>query len=318
MQRLIQKLLKLKLPVIPKISRKAIVLGWVFGLLLLVIVLALLVRGHTVDIFQTRGQVGNRQRDLLDFTMLLAGLVLVPVYIMLFTFAWRYRKGHHKAYQPNWDRDRRYETIWWGIPIVIITVLAVVTWQTSHSLDPFKPLVSTKKPLQVQVVALEWKWLFIYPEQQAASVNELEIPVGRPVEFSITADAPMNSFWIPQLGGQIYAMNGMVTKLGLEADQPGDYRGMSSNISGAGFADMHFMTHAVSDSAFNAWVDTIHAHKGTQDLTWQSYVALAKPGTSGVIRYHVHDPAVFNKVVMKYMGGTMNTSTAQSTQMGGM
>ncbi len=283
--------------------RWLMVLCWIAGFTLAIAVLAYLLRDQTFAVLQTRGEVGNRERDLLYFAAFLALLVLVPVYIMIFVFAWRYRAGHKKKYQPNWDSDKRFETIWWAIPVAIISVLAVVTWVTSHSLDPYKALASTKQPLRVQVIALEWKWLFIYPDQDAASVNELMIPANRPVEFSITADAPMNSFWIPQLGGQIYAMNGMVTKLHLVADQPGDYRGMSSNISGTGFADMQFMTHAVSDQAFNAWVDSIHAHENTEDLTLASYKQLAKPSTSQVQLYHLHDPTVFNEVVMKYMGG---------------
>ncbi len=199
----------------------------------------------------------------------------------------------------------------WGIPVAIISVLAVVTWVTSHSLDPYKALASPKKPLQVQVIALEWKWLFIYPGQDVASVNQVNFPVNQPVEFSITSDAPMNSFWIPQLAGQIYAMNGMTTKLNIIADQPGDYRGMSSNISGAGFADMMFTAHAESAADFNAWVEKIHAHEDTRDLTMTSYESLARPNTSGVMLYHVHDPNVFHDVIMKYMGGPLTTSDAQ-------
>ncbi|MCA9327389.1 ubiquinol oxidase subunit II [Candidatus Saccharibacteria bacterium] len=309
MKRLLQRILRLlsrvHIPESSRVPRVIVVLGWVIGLTLFVILLAYLLRGQTVDVLQTKGEIGNRQRDLLYFAGALAVLILLPVYVMLFAFAWRYRTGHKRAYQPDWDTDKRYEAVWWGIPIAIITVLAVVTWVTSHSLDPYKPLASDKKPLQVQVIALQWKWLFIYPAQSVASVNELTIPVDQPVEFSITADAPMNSFWIPQLGGQIYAMNGMVTKLNLEADHTGNYRGMSSNISGKGFADMQFMTRAVSPQSFNDWVETIHQHKDTEDLTAASFAALNEPGTSGVIRYHVHDSGIFGTVLMKYMGGHM-------------
>lgn len=309
MKKLVQRILgllsRVHIAESSRIPTAVIAVGWVIGLTLFAVFLIFLLRGQTIDVLQTRGQVGDQQRDLLYFAGALALGILVPVYLMLFAFAWRYRAGHKRAYQPDWDTDKRYEAVWWGIPIVIIMVLAGVTWVTSHSLDPYKALASDKQPLKVQVIALEWKWLFIYPEQSVASVNELTIPTNRPVEFSITADAPMNSFWIPQLGGQIYAMNGMVTKLHLEADEVGDYRGMSANISGKGFADMWFMTRAVSQQDFDDWVETIHAHEGTQDLTATSFGNLAEPSTSEVIRYHVHDNSIFDTVLAKYMGGHM-------------
>ncbi len=272
--------------------------------------------GQTVDVLQTRGEIGNRQRDLLVFASLLAVVVLMPVYIMLFVFAWRYKEGHHRKYTPKWDGNKRYETIWWSVPILIVSVLAVITWVTSHSLDPYKPLASDKKPLQVQVIALDWKWLFIYPEYQIASVNELQIPVNRPVEFTITSDAPMNSFWIPQLGGQIYAMSGMQTKLHLIADEPGEYRGMSANISGEGFADMHFKTYAESQTDFNQWIDKVHGYENTRDLDMSSYSHLAEPGTSVVQYYHLQDQQLFYNVMMKYMGHSIGREqTSEMTNM---
>ena len=129
-------------------------------------------------------------------------IVVIPVYIMLFLFAWKYREGNTKAkYSPDWDHSALLETIWWTVPLLLITILSVVTWNSSHDLDPFRPLNSSVKPVKIQVVALQWKWLFIYPEQNIASVNYVEFPVNTPVDFEITADAPMNSFWIPQVGG---------------------------------------------------------------------------------------------------------------------
>lgn len=308
-----KKLLGLRLPRVPKMPRYLIVISWVIGLALFAGLLFVLLRGQTFDVLQTKGQVGDRQRDLLLFATGLAVLVLLPVYIMLFGFAWRYRAGHRRAYTPNWDSDKRYEAIWWGIPILIIIVLAGVTWTTSHTLDPKTALASDKTPLKVQVIALQWKWLFIYPDQEAASVNELTIPVGRPVQFSITADAPMNSFWIPQLGGQIYAMSGMTTTLNLVADHAGTYRGMSSNISGKGFADMHFMARAVSAQQFSDWTASIHRHESSKDLTMAAYTELARPGTGGVQYYHLHDSNIFDDVIMKYMGHQTMQSTDSSS-----
>jgi len=300
-ERVLAKGSRVKLPSILRLSRTKITALWLVGAALVVGVLVALSFNHSFPLLQTRGEIANRQRDLLVFATALALLVLVPVYFMIFTFAWRYRSGHKKAYKPEWDSDKRYETIWWGIPIAIIAVLAVVTWVTSHSLDPYKPLASSKQALKVQVVAMQWKWLFIYPEEKVASLNEVVFPVDRPVEFTITSDAPMNSFWIPQLGGQIYAMSGMSTKLNLSANAVGSYEGMSSNISGAGFADMKFKARAVSDSDFSRWVQT--AHNSNNHLTQAAYDKLAQPGTAPVMRYNLHDENIYQNVIMKYMSG---------------
>ncbi|MBL8122029.1 ubiquinol oxidase subunit II [Candidatus Saccharibacteria bacterium] len=306
---------KVNIPSLPTISRRTLVLLWVVAGVLFVGLLVVLLRGHSFPLLQTRGEVASRQRDLLIFATVLAVLVLLPVYIMLFGFAWRYRAGHKRTYKPNWDGDSRVEAVWWGVPIIIILVLSVVTWVTSHSLDPFKPLTSTQKPLKIQVIALQWKWLFIYPEENIASVNEVAFPANQPVEFSITSDAPMNSFWIPQLGGQIYAMSGMSTKLNLKADVVGDYRGMSSNISGKGFADMTFTARALSATGYNNWVQHIEHHAlGVEHLDMDEYKQLAKPGTSGVKYFHIHDPSIFDTVVAKYMHGMQSTDTDTASE----
>ena len=293
---------RVKLPSVPRLSRTKMTVLWLVGAALVVGVLVALSLNHSFPLLQTRGEIANRQRDLLVFATALALMVLVPVYFMIFSFAWRYRAGHKQDYKPEWDTHKGYEALWWGIPIAIISVLAVVTWVTSHSLDPFKPLASSQKPLQVQVVALQWKWLFIYPEQNVASVNEVAFPAGRPVEFTMTSDAPMNSFWIPQLAGQIYVMSGMSTKLHVSADTTGVYEGMSSNISGKGFADMKFKARAMTVRDFDAWVD--HARATGEHLTQASYEVLAKPKTSAVAYYHVHDQNIYDDVIMKYMHST--------------
>lgn len=286
--------------------RWLLVLTWLAGLGLIALVLWTVFQHNTFEVLQTRGEIGDQQRDLLVFATILSAVVIVPVYFMLFLFAWRYREGHKHTYAPKWDGNKKLETIWWGIPIAIIIVLAVITWVTSHSLDPYKPIESDKEPLQVQVVSLNWKWLFIYPEYEVASVNELRIPVDRPVEFSITSDAPMNSFWIPQLGGQVYSMTGMVTKLHLIADEPGEYRGMSANISGEGFADMQFMTHATSQEAFDIWVNNLMSAPGLEHLDMATYQKLAEPATSDVRYYHLHAQTLFDDIMMKYMGEDMS------------
>lgn len=292
---------RVKPPSVPRLSRTKMTVLWLVGAALVVGVLVALSLNHSFPLLQTRGEIANRQRDLLVFATALALMVLVPVYFMIFSFAWRYRAGHKQDYKPEWDTHKGYEALWWGIPIAIISVLAVVTWVTSHSLDPFKPLASSQKPLQVQVVALQWKWLFLYPEQGVASVNEVAFPAGRPVEFTMTSDAPMNSFWIPQLAGQIYVMSGMSTKLHVSADTTGVYEGMSSNISGKGFADMKFKARAMTVRDFDAWID--HARATGEHLTQASYEVLAKPKTSAVAYYHVHDQNIYDDVIMKYMHG---------------
>jgi cytochrome o ubiquinol oxidase subunit 2 len=213
-------------------------------------------------------------------------IVVIPVFILIIFMAWHYREGNTKAkYTPNWEHSKMEELVWWSIPLEIVLVLAALTWSSTHALDPAKPLVSTERPLTVQVVALPWKWLFIYPEQGVASVNELALPVNRPVEFKITADAPMNSFWIPALGGQMYAMTGMTTALHLMASKAGDYPGRSANYSGEGFAQMQFTAKAMSDADFAAWVT--HAQQSNDVLTSDSYSALRQPSDAAIVNTYM-------------------------------
>jgi cytochrome o ubiquinol oxidase subunit 2 len=216
----------------------------IFGVLVIGVLIAVAVKylkTVNIEVFNPKGSIAEKQRNLIIFASLLSLLVIIPVYILTFTFLFKYRETNKKArYTPDWDHNRIYETIWWGIPIAVILLLSIVTWNSTHALDPYKPLSSSEKPLDIQVVALQWKWLFIYPEQNVATVNYVQIPVNRPVTFTITSDAPMNSLWIPQLGGQIYAMSGMSTQLHLIANHAGSYNGSSANISGEGFAGMRF------------------------------------------------------------------------------
>ncbi len=256
-----------------------------------------------VAVLNPKGQIAAQQRDLIVFTVMLIAIVVIPVFIMLGMFGWKYREGNKKAkYTPEWDGNWLLETIWWGIPIVIISILGIVTWQTSHSLDPFKALDSQAKPLSIQVVALQWKWLFIYPEQRVASVNLMQIPKNTPVNFTITADSPMNSFWIPSLGSQVYAMTGMSTQLHLIANEVGDYRGSSANISGKGFADMAFTARASSQTDFDAWINAAARSKQSLDMT--TYTDLAQPSSMKMPTYYaLKDANLYDKIIMKYMDG---------------
>ena len=254
-----------------------------------------------VAVLNPQGQIGIEQRNLFVFTLILSLFVVVPVFILLGVIAWKYRDTNTKKrdYKPDWDGDKTLETIWWGIPIVIIFVLSIITWQTSHTLSPYRAIDSNVKPLRVQVVSLQWKWLFIYPDENIASVNLLEIPEKTPISFEITSDAPMNSFWIPSLGGQVYAMSGMSTQLHLIANQTGEYKGSSANISGKGFADMVFNVRSVTAHDFASWSKAA----GTgQPLSAMSYEDLAKPGTaSSPVQYDLQDANLYDSIIAKYM-----------------
>lgn len=277
----------------------------IFGVVITIAAIAALVGGLLLTnpaILNPSGIIASKERDLIIFTVLLGAIVVVPVFFMLFFIAWRYREGNEKAkYTPEWQNNRFIEGLWWGIPLIIISILGVVAWQSSHELDPYRSLSSSEKPIKIQVVALQWRWLFIYPDEKIASMNELRFPVNTPINFEITSDAPMNSFWIPKLGSQVYAMSGMSTKLHLEASEKGDFEGSSANISGEGFADMRFKARAVSKEDYSAWVVT--TTRSTDVLNKASYAQLAAPvRDKQIYAYILREPALYDTIVMKYMG----------------
>lgn len=268
---------------------------------------ALYLRTVNFAVLSPKGVIGEQERELIYFALGLSLLVVVPVFALLITFAWKYRASNKKAtYQPDLDGSRIAETIWWLIPSLLILILSIVTWTSSHQLDPYKPIHAQQKPMTIQVVALDWKWLFIYPEQQVATVNTVQFPVNVPVRFELTADAPMNSFWIPQLGGQIYAMPGMTSELHLMADKAGDYRGSSANISGQGFAGMTFTAHASSEADFNTWIRAVKRAPAHLDNT--AYTALAKPSSYVPPAYYSSfTNGLYDTIRMKYMSmGSQN------------
>ncbi|HAC56305.1 TPA: ubiquinol oxidase subunit II [Candidatus Saccharibacteria bacterium] len=258
-------------------------------------------QGGTMQMIDTKGTIGDQQRDTLFLAVAIMLIIIVPVFFLAFFIPLRYREGNKKAtYRPDWESSKLLEFIWWGVPIIIVGVLSVIVWQTSHSLDPYKPLTSDRQQLKVQVVALQWRWLFLYPDYQVASIDELVIPINQPVEFTITSDAPMNSFWIPQLGGQIYAMSGMSTKLHLNARESGDYRGTSANLSGEGHADMNFTAKARSIDEFNAWVTSA---KDSEQLTAELYEKLREPTRDpATSTYSLYDTTLYDSVINRYMG----------------
>jgi len=261
----------------------------------------LMLHGGELTILNPKGPVAEKQRNLMMFTALLSILVIIPVFILTFTIAWKYRATNIAArYTPDWDHNSKLEAVWWAVPCAIIVVLGVVTWQSSHDLDPFKPLVSSVQPVTIQVVALQWKWLFIYPDQHIATVNYFKFPAGTPVNFEITSDAPMNSFWIPELGGQIYAMSGMSSQLHLMANSVGAYNGSSANLSGRGFAGMKFVAESTSQADFDRWVSEVR--KTPNRLDDVSYSKLQEPRfTQHISTYAGVQDNLYDKVMTKYM-----------------
>lgn len=267
---------------------------------------------HTpIAVLDPKGIVAQKERNLIVLALSLSLIVVIPVYILLFSFAWRYREGnHHAKYSPKLDHNPIAETLWWAIPSMIIAVLAVVAWNSSHQLDPFQPLVSTTKPITIQVVALDWKWLFIYPQQNIASVNLVQFPKNTPIDFEITSDTVMNSFWIPQLGGQIYAMPGMSTELHLMASSNGNFNGSSANISGTGFAGMDFVARASSDADFQRWVQTVK--QAPRELDATAYDRLAAPSENNAVAYYSSVAGgTYNGTVMKYMMPMTNSGSME-------
>lgn len=259
-----------------------------------------------IAVLNPKGWIAMKERNLFITASLLMLIVVVPVLILTLFFAWKYRSSNAKAtYTPDWEHSHLAESLWWGIPLVIIIVLAVITWRSSHELDPYKPIATGKKPIEIQVVALQWKWLFIYPEQGIATVNFVQFPEQTPIHFEITADAPMNSFWIPQLGGQIYAMSAMRTHLHLIANEIGTFKGVSANFSGKGFAGMTFTAQASSQKGFDQWVKSVK--KFSQRLTFDAYQSLAKPSEDNpVTSYILVQKDLFDRILMKYEAPSMH------------
>lgn len=253
------------------------------------------------------GLIAAQQANLIWISTWLMLLIIVPVIVLTLFFAWRYRASNTSApYTPDWDHSTVLELVIWGAPLLIIIALGLITWTSTHLLDPYRPLQQVNehgqnvplagKPLDVQVVALDWKWLFIYPEQGIATVNELVTPVDVPVRFSLTASTVMNSFYIPALAGQIYAMPGMSTTLHAVLNKPGQYEGFSANYSGAGFSKMRFQYRGVSQDEFDAWVSKVKSEG--RALQRPDYLALEKPSERDPVRQYASvAPTLYDAIV---------------------
>ncbi len=252
-------------------------------------------------VLDPQGPIASQERGLIITSVLLMLLVVIPILILAYTFAWRYRAGNPKGkYDPERTHGVLRELVWWMIPATLVAVLAVINWKSTHALDPYQPLVSNAPPLTIQVVALEWKWLFIYPAQGIATVNFIQFPENTPVHFELTADAPMSSFWIPQLGSQIYAMTAMMTQLNLMASTTGEFTGKDTEINGAGYAGMTFTAKSTSEADFNAWVASVKQSSSTLDQN--AYNALAAPSENNSPAYYSSvEGGLFDGIIMKFM-----------------
>lgn len=292
-----------------------------------------LIGKSTVTFFMAAGPVALQERNELITMVLLMLVVVIPMLIVLYTFAWKYREGNPKAKAADYQPERRHgpwgEIIFWLIPAALVVLLGSIAWGNAYALDPYRPIPANEatpdaQTLEIQVVALPWKWLFIYPAQNIATVNYIEFPAGTPIHFDLTADGPMSSFWIPQLGSQIYAMAAMQTQINLLASEPGDYVGKDTEINGAGYAGMTFDAKSVAPADFAAWVAEAQATSSadgapTMTLTPDAYDALAVPSENNPpMTYSSVAPGLFDGVVMKDMVPTPAPEVAQTSSAAAM
>jgi cytochrome o ubiquinol oxidase subunit 2 len=234
-------------------------------------------------VLDPQGPVSLAERLILLNATAIMLVVVVPVIVLTLAFAWWYRAANARAVRrPEWSYSGQIELVVWAIPAMVVMLLAGVAWISSQQLDPARRLESPEKPIRIEVVSLDWKWLFIYPDQQVATLNELIVPAGAPIEFTLTSATVMNAFFVPQLGSQIYTMPGMTTHLNLLAAQAGDYPGFSSHFSGDGFSDMRFMVHALPAEGFTNWIARTHAQGIELDAA--AYAQLAKAGANPEVR----------------------------------
>jgi cytochrome o ubiquinol oxidase subunit 2 len=263
------------------------------------VLVSLPLAGCSHGVLQPEGPVAAANAKILLDAVGIMLAVVVPTIGATLAFAWWFRASNTKArYRPDWVYSGRIELIVWGIPLLVILFLGGLIWIGAQELDPYKPLASKNKPLEVQVVSLDWKWLFIYPDQGVASVNQLVVPAGVPVHFSLTSATVMNAFFVPQLGSMIATMPGMVTQLNLLADHPGDFYGESTQYSGAGFSGMHFILHAVPADAFTQWVATTQRAGAALDRA--GYAALARQSKDvRPFTYRSVEPKLFQAIVSK-------------------
>ena len=273
-------------------------------------------QGHNAAPLNPKGLVAAEQAHVMFVSAAIVLDIAVPTILLLYYVAWKYRASNGTvAYRSEARQSKTFVFSIWAIPTIAMLVLALILVPVTRKLDPKKQLVSSRTPITIQVIAMRWKWLFLYPDQQIATVNTITIPKDQPVVFELTADdAPMSSFWIPNLAGQLYAMTGHVNHLNMVANQMGDYPGSSAEINGKGFAGMRFSTHVTSDQNFKTWVNQVKARSGELDTT--AYAQLVKPSEDmPPSDYSTYADDLYNNVIMKYMG---SHSSHEMTAMKGM
>ncbi|MEJ2727139.1 MAG: ubiquinol oxidase subunit II [Deltaproteobacteria bacterium] len=273
-----------------------------------------------IVLFDPKGPIGDAERFVIIAAFVLMLIVVIPVFVMVFWFSLKYRASNIKAtYMPKWSYSGKIDLAMWLVPLAIIAVLGCLAWIETHDLDPFKPIKAGVKPISIEVVSLNWKWLFIYPDYNVAVVNQLAFPAKVPLSFKITSDTVLTAFFIPQLGSQIYAMAGRQTRLHLMADESGIYAGHNQQFSGSGYADMHFKAIATSRQQFEAWVQK--ARQSPNQLDLAGYEELKKP-TSGypVTCFSSVTPGLFDHIIREYQpisvnSGAMSRDNSGSTHL---
>jgi cytochrome o ubiquinol oxidase subunit 2 len=289
-------------------NKKGLELGWIVLIIITALVdlgllITYLIRGKNIALFNPRGFIAREQHSLMMFVIIVLVAVAIPVISFFFFNAWKYRESSKKAIEVPIDKHSKSLVFgMWVIPTTIMLILASVMWPATHRLAPQKSIDSDKKPLTIQVISLRWKWIFLYPEQGVATVNFVQIPVDTPVQFEMTADeTPMSSFWIPNLGGQLYTMTSHVNRLNLMADTPGDYPGSTPEINGDGFTGMKFTTRVSSAKDFHTWAQTVK--KTDKKLDSEVYEELLVPSQNNPqTLYSSFDGNLYDNVIMKYTG----------------
>ncbi len=276
----------------------------------------LLLTSCSQGVLDPKGPIARANVTILYDSLVIMLAIIVPTIIATLAFAWWFRASNTRArYMPEWAYSGRIELVTWAVPLLTIILLGGVTWIGSHELDPARPIASKKPPLEVQVVSLDWKWLFLYPGQHIAALNQLVIPVGVPVHFTLTSASVLNTFFVPQLGSMIYTMNGMADQLNLQADEPGIYPGISGHFSGDGFADMHFDVRAVPEKDFASWVSATKGGGGVLDNA--QYALLARQSVADKPRlFGQADSSLFQNIVAQRIapgsGPPQTVATLQS------
>jgi cytochrome o ubiquinol oxidase subunit 2 len=280
-----------KLPVFLLILVIISVIGWFL----------FLIRFADFQVLNPAGFISAQQSLLIKGAMGFMLAIAIPVLIIGLFIGWKYRSGNSKSqHEVDWTGKNWLKAGYWIFFGCMVAIFWVVVWISAHALDPYKPIASNQKPITIQVVALDWKWLFIYPEQNIATVNFLQIPVNTPVVFKLTADGPMNSFWIPNLSGQIYSMTGMQTTLNMLANKVGDYPGGAAEINGKGFSGMRFITRVTTPGEFNNWIDWVRISPNKLDKL--TFAKLNRPSENNPIEYYsTVSEDLYNSIVMKYM-----------------